>query len=182
MPQPASRATLPTRQTPECLGYPDSQRIRPHGGLDRRVLAVLLHEQVGGAVDVEVGDYRLGLTEIVAASSSLSLDTLVCPRHGRPRLGPIDLGGHSAMMGTGSPLGEQTSGHDVRGLARDSAYWGKAVVIGCVAEPPLVAISRPKRVRQGLRLRHILGRDTDPCDLRSLGLPQCQPEPPWQLP
>ena len=25
---------------------------------------------------------------------------------------------HSAMMGTGSPLGEQTSGHDVRGLTR----------------------------------------------------------------
>ncbi len=31
--------------------------IRPHGGVDRRVLAVLLHEDVGGAVDVEVGDH-----------------------------------------------------------------------------------------------------------------------------
>ncbi len=28
--------------------------VRPHGGLDRRVLAVALHEDVGGAVDVEV--------------------------------------------------------------------------------------------------------------------------------
>ncbi len=33
--------------------------IRPHGGLDRRVLAVAPHEDVGGAVDVEVGDQRL---------------------------------------------------------------------------------------------------------------------------
>ena len=31
--------------------------VRPHGGLDRRVLAVALHEDVGGAVDVEVGDH-----------------------------------------------------------------------------------------------------------------------------
>ncbi len=31
--------------------------IRPHGGLGRRVLAVLLHEDVGAAVDVEVGDH-----------------------------------------------------------------------------------------------------------------------------
>ncbi len=35
---------------------PVEHRIRPHGGLDRRVLAVLLHEDVGAAVDVEVGD------------------------------------------------------------------------------------------------------------------------------
>ncbi len=28
-------------------------RIRPHGGLDRRVPAMLLHQEVGGAVDVE---------------------------------------------------------------------------------------------------------------------------------
>ena len=32
-------------------------RIRPHGGMDRRVVAVLLHEDLGGAVDVEVGDH-----------------------------------------------------------------------------------------------------------------------------
>ncbi len=31
--------------------------IGPHGGLDQRVLAVLLYEGVGGAVDVEVGDH-----------------------------------------------------------------------------------------------------------------------------
>ena len=31
--------------------------VGPHGG-DRRVLAVLLHEDVGGAVDVEGGDHR----------------------------------------------------------------------------------------------------------------------------
>ena len=31
--------------------------IRPHGGLDRRVLAVALHEDVGGAVDVEARDH-----------------------------------------------------------------------------------------------------------------------------
>ncbi len=33
--------------------------IRPHGGMDRRVLAVPLHEEVGGAVDVEDGDHHL---------------------------------------------------------------------------------------------------------------------------
>ncbi len=27
--------------------------ICPHGGMDRRVLAVVLHEDVGGAIDVE---------------------------------------------------------------------------------------------------------------------------------
>ncbi len=32
-------------------------RIRPHGGMDGRVLAVLLHEDIGGAVDVEVGGH-----------------------------------------------------------------------------------------------------------------------------
>ena len=32
-------------------------RIHPQGGMDRRVLAVLLHEEAGGAVDVEVGDH-----------------------------------------------------------------------------------------------------------------------------
>ncbi len=31
--------------------------IRPHGGVDRRVLAVALHEGLGGAVDVEIGDH-----------------------------------------------------------------------------------------------------------------------------
>ncbi len=30
--------------------------VRIHGGMDRRVLAVLLHEDLGGAVDVEVRD------------------------------------------------------------------------------------------------------------------------------
>ncbi len=33
-------------------------RVRPHGGMDRRVLAVLLHEDLGGAVDVEVEAVR----------------------------------------------------------------------------------------------------------------------------
>ncbi len=33
--------------------------IHPHSGLDRRVLAVLLHKDVGGAVDVEVGEHSL---------------------------------------------------------------------------------------------------------------------------
>ncbi len=33
-------------------------RIRPHGGMDRRVLAVLLYDDVGAAVDVEVGGHR----------------------------------------------------------------------------------------------------------------------------
>ncbi len=32
--------------------------IRPHGGMDRRVLAVLFHEEVGAAVDVEIGAVR----------------------------------------------------------------------------------------------------------------------------
>lgn len=31
--------------------------IRPYGGLDRRILAVALHEEVGGSVDVEVGGH-----------------------------------------------------------------------------------------------------------------------------
>ncbi len=31
--------------------------IRPHGGLNGRVGAVALYEDVGGAVDVEVGDH-----------------------------------------------------------------------------------------------------------------------------
>ena len=34
--------------------------IRPHGGMDRRVIAVVLHEEVGRAVDVEVGDKAQG--------------------------------------------------------------------------------------------------------------------------
>ncbi len=33
------------------------QRVRPHGGMDRRVLAVLLYEGLGGAEYVEVGDH-----------------------------------------------------------------------------------------------------------------------------
>ncbi len=37
---------------------PTRTLIRSHGGLDRRVLAVLLHEGVGGAVDIEVGGHR----------------------------------------------------------------------------------------------------------------------------
>ncbi len=32
--------------------------VRPHGGMDRRVLAVALYDYLGGAVDVEVGDHR----------------------------------------------------------------------------------------------------------------------------
>ncbi len=31
--------------------------IRPHGGMDRRVLAVLLHEGLGAALDVQVGGH-----------------------------------------------------------------------------------------------------------------------------
>jgi hypothetical protein len=34
------------------------QRIRPRSGMNRRVLAVLLHEDAGGAVYVKVGDHR----------------------------------------------------------------------------------------------------------------------------
>ncbi len=30
--------------------------IRPNGGMDRRILAVLLYDDVGGAVNVQVGD------------------------------------------------------------------------------------------------------------------------------
>ncbi len=43
--------------------------IRPHGGMDRRVLAVVLHEEVGGAVDVEGGDHSRH-TRLTAASAS----------------------------------------------------------------------------------------------------------------
>ncbi len=32
---------------------------RPHGGMGRRVLAVLLYDDVGGAVVVEVGDHAV---------------------------------------------------------------------------------------------------------------------------
>ena len=31
--------------------------VRPHGGMGRRVGAVVLHEHLGGAEDVEVGDH-----------------------------------------------------------------------------------------------------------------------------
>ena len=31
------------------------------GDTDRRVLAVLLHEEVGGAVDVEIGDHHFSM-------------------------------------------------------------------------------------------------------------------------
>ena len=42
--------------------WPTSSNLsRPHGGLDRRVLAVVLHEEVGGAADVEDGDHRQNL-------------------------------------------------------------------------------------------------------------------------
>ena len=45
--------------------------IRPHGGLDRRVLAVALHEDLGGAVDVEVEDHcRRNVCTQLAHSSS----------------------------------------------------------------------------------------------------------------
>ncbi len=83
--------------------------VGPHGRLKGRIFAMLANQDVGRAVCVQVGYHGLGLTDIVATSSSLSLDTFVSPRHGRPQLGAIDLGGHSAMMSTG---------HDVRGLAR----------------------------------------------------------------
>ena len=35
------------------------QRVRSHGGLDRRVLAVAVNEELGGAVDVDVGKSRV---------------------------------------------------------------------------------------------------------------------------
>ncbi len=55
-------------QLPHRPQYPPPHRVpvqvallqhgnRPHGGMDRRVLAVLLYEEVGGAVDVEVGGH-----------------------------------------------------------------------------------------------------------------------------
>ena len=61
------------QKLPRCLYDPFPHRvavevalvehgIRPHGGMDRRVLAVLLHEHVGGAVDVEVGDPKRPLS------------------------------------------------------------------------------------------------------------------------
>ncbi len=43
--------------------------IRPHGGLDRRVGAVLFHEDVGGAEYVEVGDHSCR-TRLTAARAS----------------------------------------------------------------------------------------------------------------
>ncbi len=33
--------------------------VGPHGGLGRRVFAVLLHEHLGGAEDIQVGDHSL---------------------------------------------------------------------------------------------------------------------------
>ena len=45
--------------------------VRPHGGMNRRVLAVLADEDVGGAVDVE-GGRHLGV-------SALCLGALVPP-------------------------------------------------------------------------------------------------------
>ena len=47
-------------------------RIRAHGGMDRRVFAVLLHEEISGAVDVEVGDH-LCCTRLTAASASAAV-------------------------------------------------------------------------------------------------------------
>ena len=43
-------------------------RVRPHGGMDRRVLAVLLHEEAGGAVCVD-GDHWCHI-RLTAASAS----------------------------------------------------------------------------------------------------------------
>jgi hypothetical protein len=54
--------------------------VRDHGDMDRRVLPVVLHEGVGAAVDVEVGD------ALIADSPNLraSPDQMVC-KDGRGR-------------------------------------------------------------------------------------------------
>ena len=44
------------------------QRVRPHGGMDRRLLAVVLHEGVSAAVDVQVGGCHGKLTPNNAAT------------------------------------------------------------------------------------------------------------------
>lgn len=36
--------------------------VRPHGGLGRRVLAMVFHQDVVGAVDVDVEDYGWAAT------------------------------------------------------------------------------------------------------------------------
>ena len=43
--------------------------VRPHGGLDRRVVAVLLHEEVGAAPDVAIRNHFCW-TSFTAASAS----------------------------------------------------------------------------------------------------------------
>ncbi len=43
--------------------------VRPHGGMDRRIGAVARHQDVGAAVDAEVGDHSCR-TRVTAASAS----------------------------------------------------------------------------------------------------------------
>ena len=56
--------------------------IRLHGGMDRRVVAVVLHDEVGGAVDVEVGDHRQNLEPgyLVRPSTEFTPAELDCLR------------------------------------------------------------------------------------------------------
>ncbi len=62
-----SQYPLPHRMGVRVASF--THRVGAHGGTDRRALAVLLHEEVGGAPDVEVGDY-LRCTKLTAASAS----------------------------------------------------------------------------------------------------------------
>ncbi len=81
-------------EVPKCADLRPVLALKPTLASSRRSASILV---------------RCNRTATLVRSSSLSLDTLDSPRHGRPRLGPIDFGGHSAMMGTG---------HDVNGFAR----------------------------------------------------------------
>ncbi len=51
------QSAQPLQPRPDILGSLSSMALSL--GLERRVLAVVLHEDVGGAVDVEIGDHHL---------------------------------------------------------------------------------------------------------------------------
>jgi hypothetical protein len=72
----------------------DEHGIRPHGGLERRVLAVLLHEQAGGAVGVEVGGHE-PLERPSTARSQLP-QPIPDPRGGQPKSDADNVGNNIA--------------------------------------------------------------------------------------